>query len=286
MVLAIAMLRGGLGLLPEHMGTYDIICSGMTESSRDPLSRFSDRAEDYAKYRPHYSHDVVDALKTFCALSSGHLIADVGCGPGMMAEIFLNNGNRVIGVEPNREMRVAGEKYLADYPNFSMIDGSAENTTLANGSVDFVVAGQAFHWFRPPEARMEFARILKKGGWAVLVWHDRDIISAPFLREYEVFLRKHGIDYEQVTHKYVATYEAVQNFYAPSTGFLIKQHTEQRLDFDGLRGRLLSSSYIPKSGERHDAMMRELPQLFCDHAADDRVVLEYDTKIYYGHLEQ
>jgi SAM-dependent methyltransferase len=162
----------------------------------------------------------------------------------------------------------------------------SEATTLAEASVDFVIAGQAFHWFRPPEARVEFARILKPGGWTVLVWHDRDIDSMPFLRAYEAFLRQHAVDYEQVTHKYLASYEALQRFFAANEVQLIKQHNEQRLDFDGLRGRLLSSSYIPKSGERHEAMMRALPQLFDKHAVDDRVVLEYDTKIYYGHLNR
>lgn len=257
----------------------------MTEPSRDPVVRFSDRAEDYAKYRPHYSHDVVHALNAACGLTPQHLVADVGCGPGMLAEVFLENGNRVIGVEPNREMRVAGEKYLASYPNFSAIDGSAEHTTLADASIDFVVAGQAFHWFRPPEARVEFARILKPGGWAVLVWHDRSMDATPFLRAYEAFLREHANDYEQVTHKYLASYQVLARFFAPSPMHLIQQRNEQRLDFDGLRGRLLSSSYIPKCGERHDTMMKALPQLFSTYATDDRVVLEYDTKIYYGHLE-
>lgn len=260
--------------------------SAMTESFRNPVARFSDRAEDYAKYRPHYSHDVVHAIIEACGLRPGHLIADVGCGPGLLAEIFLDNGNRVMGVEPNREMLLAGEKYLAGYPNFSMVEGSAESTTLPDGSVDFVVAGQAFHWFRPPEARVEFARILKPDGWAVLVWHDRDLDSTPFLLAYEAFVRQFGIDYEQVTHKYLASYDALQRFFAPNEMQLIKQHNEQRLDFDGLRGRLLSSSYIPKSGERYEAMMQVLPQLFASHAVDDRVVLEYDTKIYYGHLDR
>jgi SAM-dependent methyltransferase len=258
----------------------------MTVPSRDPVARFSDRAEDYAKYRPHYSHDVVEALRQACGLTSQDLLADVGCGPGMLAEIFLDNGNRVIGVEPNREMRIAGENYLSGYPNFSMVDGSAEDTTLAEASVDFVLAGQAFHWFRPPETRVEFARILKPGGWTVLVWHDRNIVATPFLRDYEAFLRQYSNDYEQVTHKYLATYEALQRFFAPNEMQLIKQRYEQRLDFDGLRGRLLSSSYMPKSGEKHDAMMAALPDLFSDHAADDQVVLEYDTKIYYGHLDR
>jgi SAM-dependent methyltransferase len=256
----------------------------MTEPSRDPLVRFSDRVEDYVKYRPHYSHDVVHALQAACGLAPKHLIADVGCGTGLLAEIFLDNGNRVIGIEPNREMRLAGEKYLSGCSGFSAIEGSAEHSTLANESVDFVIAGQAFHWFRPPEARLEFARILKPGGWTVLVWHDRDIDSKPFLRAYEAFLRKHAADYEQVTHKYLASYDALQRFFAPDPVQLIKQRNEQRLDFDGLRGRLLSSSYIPKSGERHDAMMQALPTLFEEHAVEDHVVLEYETKIYYGHL--
>ncbi len=258
----------------------------MPESLRNPVARFSDRAEDYAKYRPHYSHDVVHALQPACHLRPEHLIADVGCGPGLLAEIFLENGNRVIGVEPNREMRLAGEKYLAAYPNFTMVDGSAESTALTSASVDFVVAGQAFHWFRPPEARTEFARILKPGGWAVFVWHDRDVGSTPFLRAYESFIRKFGVDYEQVTHKYLASYDALQRFFAPNEMKLITQHKQQRLDYGGLRGRLLSSSYIPKSGARFDGMMQALPRLFTDHAVDDRVVLEYNTNIYYGHLDR
>jgi len=258
----------------------------MTESARNTVARFSDRAEDYARYRPHYSHDVVHALQHSCGLTPQHLIADVGCGPGLLAEILLENGNRVIGVEPNREMRIAGEKYLASYSAFRMVNGSAEATTLAPRSVDFVVAGQAFHWFRPPEARTEFARILQPGGWAVLVWHDRDTKSTPFVRAYEAFVRQHAVDYEQVSHKWVASYDAVQDFFAPNEMNLIQQHNQQQLDFDGLRGRLLSSSYIPKSGERYEAMLRELPQLFSQHALDERVVLEYETKIYCGHLDR
>src|SRR5271165_6929429 len=258
----------------------------MPEAARHPAARFSDRAQDYVKYRPHYSPEVVQALQQACGLRPEHLIADVGSGPGLLAEIFLDNGNRVIGVEPNHEMRLAGEDYLSAYRSFSMVDGSAEATTLPDASIDFVVAGQAFHWFRPDETRTEFARILKPGGWAVLVWHDRNVDSTPFLRAYEAFIRRHSIDYEQVTHKYLASYAALERFFAPDKMQLIQQHNQQQLDFDGLRGRLLSSSYIPKSGERYEAMSRELPQLFASHAAAGHVVLQYDTKIYLGHLDR
>jgi len=258
----------------------------MPEAARDTVTRFSDRAEDYVKYRPHYSPEVVQALQQACGLRREHLIADVGCGTGMLAEIFLDKGNRVIGVEPNREMRRAGEEYLAHYPNFRMVEGSAEATTLPDASVDFVLAGQAFHWFRPDKTRLEFARILKPGGWAVLVWHDRNVDATPFLRAYEAFVRRHSVDYEQITHKYLASYAALESFFAPNQMQLIQQHNQQRLDFDGLRGRLLSSSYIPKSGERYEAMAHELPQLFSTYAGDGHVVLEYETRIYLGHLDR
>ncbi|HEY5175128.1 MAG TPA: class I SAM-dependent methyltransferase [Terriglobales bacterium] len=258
----------------------------MAEPTRDTVARFSDRADDYVKYRPHYSPEVVQALQQAYGLRPQHLIADVGCGPGLLAKIFLENGNRVVGVEPNREMRIAGENYVAGHPNFSMVDGSAEATGLADASVDFVVAGQAFHWFRPDDTRVEFARIVKPEGWVVLVWHDRDTESTPFLRAYEDFVRRYSTDYEQVTHKYLASYDALQRFFAPNEMTLILQHNQQTLEFDGLRGRLLSSSYVPKAGEKYAAMMLELPRLFSSHAENGHVILEYDTKIYYGHLQR
>lgn len=258
----------------------------MSNLTRDPMARFSDRAEDYVKYRPHYSHDVVHALRQACGLEPDHLIADVGCGTGMLAKIFLENGNRVIGVEPNQAMREAGEKYLSGYPAFRMVDSSAESTTLPDASVDFVVAGQAFHWFRPVEARAEFARILKPGGWAGLVWHHRDALATPFLRAYEEFVGRFSVDYEHVSQKYVANYDQLQHFFAPNAMTMIQQQNAQSLDFDGLRGRLLSSSYIPKSGPKHDAMLEALPQLFSSHAIDGHVALQYDTNIYYGHLDR
>jgi ubiquinone/menaquinone biosynthesis C-methylase UbiE len=275
------------GVLVLRSGDIDHVkIALMAEVGRDSAARFSDRAEDYAKYRPHYSPEVVQALHQVCALTPGHVIADVGCGPGLLAEIFLENGNRAIGVEPNREMRIAGERYLTGHSRFNMIDGSAEVTTLPDASIDFVIAGQAFHWFRPAETRAEFARILKPGGWAVLVWHDRNTESTPFLRAYDDFIRRHSTDYEQIAHKYVASYGALERFFAPNEMKIIQQSSYQRLDLDGLSGRLLSSSYIPKSGEPYQAMLRELPQFFSAHAEDGCVLLEYDTKIYYGHLDR
>ena len=249
-----------------------------------PTERFSDRVEDYVRYRPHYSPEVVEGLQQACGLRMEHVIVDVGCGTGLVAKIFLENGNQVIGVEPNRAMRQAGEQFLASFRNFRMIDGTAEVTTLPGRCADFVIAGQAFHWFQPQATRVEFARIVKPEGWVVLIWHDRDLESTPFLRAYEDFLRRHATDYSTVAHHKVANYEALKQFYFPNRMQVIIQATQQRFDLQGLRGRLLSSSYAPREGPAAEAMLKELPELFAAHAQDGQVIIEYWSRIYYGHL--
>jgi SAM-dependent methyltransferase len=256
----------------------------MTEELSDPKLRFSDRVDDYVKYRPRYGREVVDALREACGLDAKHVIADVGCGTGFSAEPFLENGNRVIGIEPNREMREAGEQYLARYRQFEMREGSAEHTCMPEKSVDFVLAGQAFHWFPLVETRAEFARILKPGGWVALIWHDRLIDATPFLQAYEDFLGRHAVDYKQVVHRQVANSEVLGEFFRPDKVNLVSLSAEQRVDFDGLHGRLRSSSYMPREGPRAEAMLAALPELFSSYQHDGHVVLQYNTKIFYGHL--
>ncbi len=256
----------------------------MPEQVRDPKTRFSDRVDDYIKYRPRYGSEVVEALERACGLALSHVIADIGCGTGFSAEPFLENGNSVIGVEPNREMREAGAHYLAKYPKFEMRDGTAERTGLQARSVDFVLAGQAFHWFDRELSRAEFARVLNPGGWCVLIWHDRSTDATPFLRAYEEFLQRHAVDYDRVVHRQVANFEVLGAFFAPCEVKLITLPAQQRLDFEGLRGRLLSSSYIPREGPKAEVMLAEFPALFSSYQRDGHVVLEYETKIFYGHL--
>src|SRR5580658_7790634 len=115
----------------------------------DPTMRFSTRAEAYARYRPAYPREMIDLLERECGLTPASRIADIGSGTGLLARLFLDFGCEVTGIEPNPEMRAAGEKILAAEPRFRSVDGRAEATGLPDGSVDFVTAGQAFHWFEP-----------------------------------------------------------------------------------------------------------------------------------------
>src|SRR5439155_23726894 len=151
----------------------------------DPTQRFSDRVHNYVLYRPRYPTAILHPLKIDCRLTSGSIIADVGSGTGFLAEVFLSNGNRVFGIEPNPEMRQAGERLLASWPKFKSVAATAESTSLPDRSVDFVTGGQAFHWFDREACRAEFKRILRPDGWVVLVWNDRRTDSTAFLSAYE-----------------------------------------------------------------------------------------------------
>ena len=144
--------------------------------------RFSDRVENY-KYRPGYPDQIIISLTQDFGLNQSSAVADIGSGTGILSELFLRNNNKVFAVEPNDAMRQAGERLLSGYTNFTTVSGTAEETTLASSSVDFVTAGQAFHWFDPQNSRREFRRILKPHGRVVLIWNDRRVDSNSFLQD-------------------------------------------------------------------------------------------------------
>ena len=257
-----------------------------TMTLQDPQQRFSNRAADYAKYRPGYPCEIVSVMNTWCHFSPQHVIADIGSGTGLLSQIFLQNGNRVYGVEPNAEMRAAGEEFLKRYAGFTSIVGSAEATELPDDSVDFVTAGQAFHWFRVQAARKEFRRILKPGGRVVIVWNERLLDTTPFLREYEALLRRLGTDYSRVNESYPRV-EQMLEFFGKNEFTSHSLPNFQEFDCQGLSGRLRSSSYAPTMEDPQFApMMAELRRIFAAHQKNGKVRMEYSTRIYAGKLDR
>jgi SAM-dependent methyltransferase len=252
--------------------------------SSDPKERFTNRVDHYVKYRPSYPRVVLALLETECGLTSASVVADAGSGTGILSELFLNNGNHVFGIEPNKEMREAGERRLARYPRFTSVAGTAEATALGDASVDFVSAGQAFHWFDPERARAEFARILKPGGWVVLVWNWRRKDQTPFLAAYERLLKTHRTDRGEA-EIWRRGDEMAATFFGPGSFEKATFDNAQVLDLDGLKGRLLSISYVPAQGEPgSDEMLSNVEEIFRKHQTSGRVRIEYDTKVYYGQL--
>jgi len=249
----------------------------------DPTGRFSSRVEDYIRYRPSYPEAILDWLARECGLTPQARIADIGSGTGILSSLFLRFGCRVDGVEPNSAMRLAAERLLAAEPRFHSVDGRAEATSLPAGSVDFVTAGQAYHWFEPEAARSEFSRILKPHGWVVLVWNER-LVTTGFLTAYEALLQGLSSDYGRVDHRRIDTGE-ITRFFTHSGWRLESFPNHQDFDWDGLRGRLLSSSYAPLPGSpNYQPMMEELAGLFAAHQQSGRVKVVYETKVYAGQM--
>ncbi len=254
-------------------------------TEKDPTKRFSSRVDNYVRFRPGYPPEILGMLKADCGLMIRSVIADIGSGTGKLTELFLSNGNRVFGVEPNREMREAGERLLKGSTHFTSVDATAEETTLSDSSVDFITAGQAFHWFDRKRCRAEFARILKPGGWVVLIWNDRKTVATPFLIEYEKLLQTYATDYSKVDHKQIDDVVVKEFFgYAPAKKLF---PSLQEFDYEGLKGRLLSSSYAPEPGQRgHNEMLRDLEKLFEARQENGRVQFVYDTVVYCGKSTQ
>lgn len=246
----------------------------------NPKDRFSDRVENYIKYRPHYPVEILDYLKKENVLDEKTVIADIGSGTGISAELFLKNGNKIYGVEPNKEMREGAEEYLAAYKNFVSIDGSAEHTTLKDSSVGLIAAGQAFHWFDKEECKKEFRRILKSTGFVELMWNKRKQDSDLML-EYDNLLVEFGTDYLEVrvTNLTHVNFEMFFERGYKTTLF----DSEQFLDFEGFKGRLVSSSYAPNVGHKnYEPMIKKLEKIFNRYASNGKIKVEYTTQVYLG----
>jgi SAM-dependent methyltransferase len=254
-------------------------------SHQPSTERFSSRVDNYTRYRPSYPEEVITLLKDKCGLSVHSVVADLGSGTGILTKMLLENGNFVYGVEPNKEMRVEAERQLLDYTKFISIPASAENTTLPANSVDIITAGQAFHWFDINKAREEFARILKPQGWLVLVWNTRQEDSTPFLKAYEQLLRTYSDDYLNVRHKRPEL-DAGSPFFQEWNHNLATFNNRQLFDFEGLKGRLLSSSYSPEPGNpQYEPMIAKLHEIFDKYKINGQVAFIYTTQVFYGRVD-
>jgi SAM-dependent methyltransferase len=253
-------------------------------SGQDSAQRFTGRVQDYLRYRPGYPREVLLLLHGTCGLLPSHVVADIGSGTGKLAELFLSNGNTVFCVEPNPEMREAAERLLAEVKGFRSVSGTAEATRLPDASVDFVTAGQAFHWFDAKRAREEFRRILRPAGYVVLLWNQRVDTASPFLAGYEEFLREYSVDYGMVQHRRLLEADAIRGFFRAdaATAFF---DNPRSLDFDALWGGYLSASYtLTPAHPRYGEARERLRALFDAHARHGAVAMPLVTEVHRGRL--
>jgi SAM-dependent methyltransferase len=250
----------------------------------DSKKRFSNRVGFYVRYRPTYPQALLAHLEAAGVLPPGAAIADIGSGTGLSARLFLAGGYRVYGVEPNAEMREASREFLAAYPQYEAVAGSAEATTLPDDSIDLVTAGQAFHWFEVDTFRQEVGRILRPGGQVALFWNDRPATKTPFLTAYEQLLKQYAHNYAMVQHRH-GKEEKLAIFFG-SAGY-------QTVDFDNiltydreaLIGRALSSSYSPLEDDpKHPLFIQALNAIFERYEKAGVVAMPYQTTVYWGPL--
>lgn len=252
------------------------------DASLQSTTRFSDRVDDYVRFRPDYPPALLEWLQRKQCVDASWRVADVGAGTGISSKMFLDAGYQVTAVEPNAPMRSAAMRWLRDYPRFDAIDGRADATGLADASVDLVTVAQAFHWFDEAAARREFARVLRPGGLVAIWWNSRRLSGTRFLEGYEALLKAFGTDYSSVAERYADDARMRDWFGAGFRGAVSFTHGQQ-LDFDALRGRLMSSSYAPQAGHpRHLPMLQALRELFDDCAEHGTISFDYDTRIFAG----
>jgi ubiquinone/menaquinone biosynthesis C-methylase UbiE len=248
-------------------------------SKLNPTNRFSNRVENYVKYRPSYPDAVIAFFREQFGLQLHHQVADIGSGTGIFAELLLKNGLRVNCVEPNDAMRLAAEEQLSHYEGFRSVKGQSEQTGLEAHTVDLITAAQAFHWMEPVATKEEFNRILKPGGHIALIWNIR-LTNTPFLEAYEKLKNDFGTDYSTAGRD---TPSVIAAFFAPARMQLSIFPYEQWLNFEALKGQLLSASYIPLPDHpRYKEMMQQLTQLFEAHHENRLIKMAYETKVYWN----
>jgi len=253
-------------------------------TTTDPTQRFTDRADAYASARPAYPDAIATLLITGLALPAHATVADLGFGTGLSCIPFLRAGLRVIGVEPNDAMRMAGERFLAAHGDFRSVAGTAEETTLADSSVDLVVAAQAAHWFDLPRAHAEALRVLRRPPRAALIYNDRVSTGSTLAEGYEALLHKFGVDYEKIRHRH-GPEVTVAPFFGHDAYREATFTNATQLDFPTLVARVNSASYMPQpDSPAYAPMLADLRRLFDASEQNGKVAMDYVARVFFGEL--
>jgi SAM-dependent methyltransferase len=240
----------------------------------DARERFSQAAEDYAKYRPDYPDELVGACAEYAGLVTGAHVVDIGCGTGISSRRFARHGYRVTGVDPNEAMLAkAREAGQATYRK-----GDAAHTGLPDATADLIACGQAMHWFDLDDCVAEWRRNLKPNGACAAFWNFRR--QDGWQAEYEALLGHWSREYGAVRK----AADGGQDHSAWVKASPLCTHVTERefensqlMDWDALLGRANSSSYVIHGVQDRAGFERALRGLFDRHQQDGEVQFNYRT---------
>jgi len=244
----------------------------------DAAGGFAAGAAAYERGRPAYPEAAVEALAERFGLGPGRRVLDVGAGTGKLTRLLLGTGAHVEAVEPVAEMRAG---FAAAVPGVTVHDGTGEALPVADGSFDVVVAAQAFHWFDPPRALAEAARVLAPGGGLALLWNARDE-REPWVAELTRVI--HWDTFERGQYHRVDWAAVVA---AASDRFTPLEHRRfeyrQELDEQGLVDRVASVSYIATmTPAERESLLEQVRLLVAGFPP--RFVLPYVTDVWTADL--
>lgn len=249
----------------------------------DNTGKFTNKADNYVKYRPSYPGEFIDYLSVGAGFGKDSVVADIGAGTGILTKLLLDRVKSVFAVEPNLQMRQAGEKYCGECENFIPVDGTAEETSLPDKSVDFITVAQAFHWFDRTRTGLEFKRILKPGGKVVLVWNSR-ISSSEFIIENDELCRRICPDFNGFSG---GTDEdpTIYDFFKDGKCDCRVFRNDRLLSLEEYIGGSLSASYAPFEGEpNYNAFIEGLVKLFDKYSSGGKLLMPNSTRSYAGLL--
>lgn len=257
-------------------------------SERSNTKRFTDRVKNYVKYRPQYPTAIYPYLEERIGLNPQTVVADIGAGTGIFTRQLIAYGCKVFAVEPNGAMRREMEASSPSEPKLVPVAAPAEKTSLAEQSVDLVTAAQAYHWFDRDKARLEFRRILRPSGHILLIWNMQNF-DLPFMKKQEEIVRHYAVDYESTSQKRKSEAEQeadLEAFFRPDEIQHAEFEVEQIFDYEGLKGRALSSSYAPSPEHaNHTGLLEALKVLFDEYQAGGTVAYSYKTHLYFARID-
>jgi ubiquinone/menaquinone biosynthesis C-methylase UbiE len=237
---------------------------------------FGSASDAYERGRPSYPAEALALLAGELALGPGATVVEVAAGTGKLTRLLTPTGARVVAVEPVAEMR----RVLVDkVSGVTVVAGTAEALPLADRSVDAMVVAQAFHWFHPPEALAEVARVLRPGGGLGLMWNELDH-SVPWVAELHAAMRRRRP--QQIPQYGDGTDWAALVAGADAFTSLRQRQVahEQLLDAETLVASVLSTSYIAaQPNAEQAALAAEVRHLLADQP--ESIVLPYRTDVFW-----